>query len=530
MNEFELKFLVERAAIDALAQAPAMPELAAGTPETVRLRTIYHDTASGSLGAAGIALRLRHDGGGWVQTVKSGRVMRGGLSEAREIDVALGAAALDLDAIPDADMRAAIAELLGDAELAPVFETEITRTRRRLVLPYLGEVELALDVGQLRAGERAAALCEAEFELLSGSPHAVFEAARRLLPPRGVQLSTLSKAQRGALLARKGTILAEPEARAARPVSIDAGQTAEQAAHAILSECLDQIVANLDAVARSDAPEGPHQLRVGLRRLRSALQFFEGVVAGPVGERIEAEARWLGHRVGALRDLDVAIDDVVRPLISPDAAEGRDPTATAASAAEQPGFASLLAALEDSAARTRTALRAELAGPRVLAFAIDLTEFVAVRGWLDPSDWDQTRRLACPLPETAAGALDQRLHKAARRAGHIERLDIDQRHDLRKELKKLRYGVEFLSTLYPDKKVRPFLKRLKALQQIFGELNDAAMVARLFRDPDGPASRDTAAARAAGYLIGVRDERARASWDHARALWKALRETAPFWR
>ena len=54
----------------------------------------------------------------------------------------------------------------------------------------------------------------------------------------------------------------------AQDVALDAAQTTEQAARDILRECFDQIATNVLVVRRLDDAEGPHLLRVGLRRLR----------------------------------------------------------------------------------------------------------------------------------------------------------------------------------------------------------------------------------------------------------------------
>ena len=59
-------------------------------------------------------------------------------------------------------------------------------------------------------------------------------------------------------------------------------------------------------------PEGPHQLRIGLRRLRSAFSVFSPVLQSPEMTRLNGEARWLGQEVGRLRDLDVVANDIVR--------------------------------------------------------------------------------------------------------------------------------------------------------------------------------------------------------------------------
>ena len=87
---------------------------------------------------------------------------------------------------------------------------------------------------------------------------------------------------------------------------------AEQAARDIVRECFDQIATNIIAVQRLDVPEGPHQLRVGLRRLRSAFSVFASVLASPELTRLGGEARWLGQEIGRLRDLEVVAGEIVR--------------------------------------------------------------------------------------------------------------------------------------------------------------------------------------------------------------------------
>lgn len=516
MKEVELKMVASEALSASLPRSPAVLRFGRGEPETRALRTVYLDTEAQSLARAGIALRLRHDGAGWTQTVKAVRRMQGGFSEALESALPRPGPDPDIDAIADAPLREAVIAALAGGVPGPVFETAIERTVRQLHIPHLGIVELASDVGEIRARDRSAPLREIEIELVSGTPRAVFEAARHLLPEAGARLSRLSKAERGALLLAEGVIEPAAAPRLAQAVALDPAMSAEQAARAVLGECLDQILANLDAVARSDDPEGPHQLRVALRRLRSALLVFGPTLAGPALDRLAEAARWLGHEVGAVRDLDVALADILGPELAAETAE--------------PGFRMLAEALARHLATARAHLRETIAGRRAWLFQLDLAEFVAARGWLDPGDWDQTARLARPIGAVAEGALELRLGKVARRGEGIAGLGVEQRHALRKELKKLRYAVEFLSPLYPDRKVRPFLKQLKALQEIFGDMNDAAMAEALFRDPAGPAATDIGAARAAGFVIGVRTERARRSWEDAKAVWKAFRAADPFWR
>lgn len=515
MREVELKLLVERACADRLANCKATGA-EEGAPERQVLHTIYLDTEDGALRAAGLAFRLRSAKGRWVQTVKARAGMVAGLAEAIECTIPRPGPEADPLLVTDARLRARLEEALAGRVPHPVCETEMDRVTRRLPVGHHGEVEIAIDRGEVRAGDRAETLSEVEIELVDGSPAAIFGAARQLFPQGGPVTSVLNKAERGALLAEEGLIDPPPRPHNAETVHLTPDMTSEQAAHAVLAECLQQITINIRCVLGSDDLEGPHQLRVGLRRLRSACLVFRSTLGAAVLDPLEEEARWLGHEVGTLRDLDVALDDMLGPVMSEDGAD--------------PGFASLAKAIAAHAEERRQAVRTVLAGPRVWAMQLAIGEALATRSWLDPSDWAQTARLARPIGETATEALAARLAKTSAKAKGIAGLTIDARHDLRKSLKKLRYAAEFFGPLWPEKKVRPFLKSLKRLQEMFGALNDFSMVEALFRDPTGPAGSQIDAARAAGYLTGVYAERSQAAWVDARASWKRFREADPFWQ
>ena len=165
----------------------------------------------------------------------------------------------------------------------------------------------------------------------------------------------------------------------------------------------------------------------------------------------------------------------------------------------------------------RERLRKLLAEARVQAFLIDLARFVETRGWLVPQDFGQTERLAAPVVELAGKALNKRWKKVGKRARGLATLDAEQRHELRKELKTLRYAVEFFSSLYPAKHVDPFLKRLKKLQTVFGDLNDAATV-RAHVDGSGSARRRRSG-RATRHRMGDRGE------PGARRIWLGWRKS-----
>ena len=182
------------------------------------------------------------------------------------------------------------------------------------------------------------------------------------------------------------------------------------------------------------------------------------------------------------------------------------------------------------AGKLRGSLCELLAGARVQAFLLDLARFTETRGWLVPQDFGQTERLAAPITGLAAQALSKRWRKVGKRTHGLKTLTVEQRHELRKELKKLRYAVEFFSSLYPAKHVDPFLKRVKKLQTVFGDLSDAATVKVMLSGPEALGGSDAAAQRAVGWVVGASQARAELGWADAKALWRKLEETRAFWK
>ncbi|MFV0474511.1 MAG: CHAD domain-containing protein [Pikeienuella sp.] len=513
MSESELKLVIDAETGKTLWRRARAAGLTGAAPRPRLLRSVYFDNADHALRRARIALRLRRDGRRWLQTVKAKGEIHGGLSRTEESETPAPGGRLDLALIADGDLRARI-ETLTASGLAPVCETEIRRASGVVALAGT-RAELAVDSGEIIAGERRAALHEAEIEHLDGPLSGLFEIARALFPEGGLKFSRISKSQRGYLLAEEGGIGLEAAPRNAVPAPVGPGMTAEEAAQAALRECLDQIAANGAATLESDDPEAVHQLRVGLRRLRSVFDIFGPAIAGKEAARLEGEANWLAGAAGHLRDLDVVATELV-------ARESK-------AAGDDPGFRALGAAMAAAAAAERRALRQTLRSQRMQAFLLDLAQFSECRGWLSPDDIGQTARLAADVKILARDALDQAWRRARRRARGLEDLDIEARHDLRKALKKLRYTVEFLSELYSRKKYLSYQKKLKLLQDTFGDLNDAAMVAALFDGPDAPAAADPAAQRAIGRVIGASGARAEAAWPSTARLWSDLAASPRFW-
>ncbi|MEL6476063.1 MAG: CYTH and CHAD domain-containing protein [Pseudomonadota bacterium] len=518
MLETELKLDLDEVTERRLLRDRRLAVMSRGRPARRMLRSIYYDTVSRDLARAGMALRLRKEGRLWTQTIKLAQEMRGGLSRAEEHNCPAPGGRLVLDSIADAEVAETLRATLDGRALSPVFETRIRRITRIVDLPG-AVVEMAFDRGEILAGERVEPLSELELELVEGRVSGLYQLLRQILPPGAVRFSPCSKAARGMRLADGLPEPAPAEApRRAAPVALTASQTAEEAARDILREAVAQISGNLAWLGTAEGkmdPEGLKQLRVGLRRLRTSLKVFRDEIGGAAATALAEEARWLAGEVGRVRDLDVVLAEIVEPEM----ARG-----------EEPGFRRLFNALQRSRQKARAALTETLAAPRVDGFVLDLTGFIEARGWLDGDDLAQTRRLAAPVCAVARRALDKRWRRTRKLARDMDSMDIEARHELRKDLKKLRYAIEYLRELYPEDSLKPFLKQLKRLQAVFGDLNDAAMAEAMFLGPDAVATSDPLAQRAVGRLIGSRIARSEAVWGEAQVRWQELGKTATFWR
>src|SRR5262249_36074175 len=82
---------------------------------------------------------------------------------------------------------------------------------------------------------------------------------------------------------------------------------------AIARACLRQLVLNKPATLRGD-PEGVHQMRVALRRLRAAISLFADMLLDPQTEAMKTQLKWITQELGPVREVHVFISRVVRSV------------------------------------------------------------------------------------------------------------------------------------------------------------------------------------------------------------------------
>jgi triphosphatase len=488
MLEQELKLHVPAAARSGIEQ-----ELARGVLTRTRLRALYFDTPTRALARAKISLRLRLEGRRWVQTLK----MPGADSLSRiELNQARPSPVLDLSVY--AGLPAGIVLTSLNEPLEVRYETNVLRLSR--ILRYkTGRVEVAYDSGVIRAGALELPISEIEFELLSGPLETIFTLGKRWQQKFALILDARSKAERGDRLAQLDKTLAALDALSAQdaetkrieaiaafwaphpvaPIVLNAQSNAAQALRDVSTECLDQIIRNSAIIAGVDTDylyadmrsEHVHQLRVGIRRLRSAWSFFNGLTDLPT---LEARTEIKTHfaQLGGARD-----DDVLRELILPILRKAGQP----------PLVLDQIAQDTDAAGTVR--------GIGFQSWLLDMLASVVLPSRPTNSEPTKTAALQSsdmtptqPAEQSVEQSLEQTLSKKLKKwdrkvvteGTQLPTLDMEARHELRKRGKKLRYAVQFCESILPQRRLTPYKKALARVQNILGEMNDLIVARERF--------------------------------------------------
>ncbi len=526
----EIRFLVPQA-----ARAGVVAELERGpaTLDRTTLVVTYLDTDDRRLARAGMAWQLRREARLWIQTLT---------------DVAPNALerfehkAIRPDGSPDASEHAGtrlgdqLIRLLRRARadgLKPGvrFRTEVRRTTRR-IRTRGAVVEVAFDEGRLVAAEASQRIRELEFEIISGSPVAMLALAERWRKRFALVYHPCSAAERGDRLA--DGVPFPPVRKAGRPRYAD-DATVIEAFGRVLDECLAHITRNAIGLTEGDPGqrvELVHQLRVGIRRLRSALRSFQGWVPTPPADLISG-LRSLFATLGSSRDNEVLAGGVVAelaqagapPLTLPPGRPAPDPADAVQAAETQRTFLAWVAwraALAPAPAVAAAETEAEDAGDQPgAADAAGAAEAESPDAALE-----HTERISSSTVEPAADDDPPAFHrKVSRRLRRwharivadwksFDDLDESGLHELRKRIKRQRYAVEFFAPLLRRRQVERYLEALAAIQDRMGALNDLFVARTRYQ---ALSSVDPAAWFALGWLTArIAELRALAKPDLAR--------------
>lgn len=468
----------------------------------------YFDTPEYLLHRCGAALRVRREGGRMVQTLKSAGDRKGAQFEREEYETPLAGDNPDLAAlqasVPKSSSLAKLLRTPGlQEQLRPVFRTTVTRKVWSLETGGGETFELALDTGRVIAGEHDRPFSELELELKQGIGTHLPEIGLQLVERLPLRLSMQSKSERGY------DLLVTPQRRAvtAGAVTLKKRDTVEAAFCKIVRNCLAQVHANAPLVSAGNSPEGVHQMRVGLRRFRSALDMFADALALPDG--LADEVKWMADELGQARDWQV-LAHATLPGVDADR-DNRDHVSQAEAAA-----ASIAASRHADAARA-------VQSPRYARLMLALEHWLATAAWRGTADEARKKLLKTRIGAHARHVLRTRHRKLMRRGRGLHKLDTHHRHRARIAAKKLRYAAEFFADLFERKSLKPYRRVLSSLQDDLGWGNDMAVADGLLTELE---RHHRKVAAGASYARGFLAARLGHDRENQRKLWKRFRSTA----
>ncbi len=450
-----------------------------------------------------MALRVRRSGDTFTQTLKDGG---DGAFTRGEWETRLDGPDPDIGVLK----HTPAARILKAGRLAPIYAVAVRR-RTADVTEGDSKIEIAFDEGAAQARGEEAPFAELELELKGGPQWGLFALARRLAAAGDFTLSFTTKAERGHALARPPRSYARKFEPPPLAPDMDAGQGFQRIALA----CLKQIAANAERLRHRASPEVIHQLRVGLRRLRSAITSFKKVVTDARLPAIKAELKWLTGELDAARNLDVLLHGDYRAAV--------------AERADAEGLKGLGARLRGARRMAYARAGAAVESERFRRLLVDLLI------WIETGPWTASEAMALererPIGRFAARELEKRRDKIARRGKALRQLDPHARHKLRIEAKKLRYASDVFAGLFGHaKRARAFVAVLKDVQDTLGELNDIVVGERLAHEAAAsPGRAETDSAFVAGRITGAQKARIVPLTDRAEAALKAFRDAKPFW-
>lgn len=435
---------------------PGLSEAMSNSTEAIALHAIYFDSPDETLSKARLSLRLRREGDRWFQTLKApGSSPLGRHEDEVEVQVLPDGPApeLDLERHVFGQGRKALRAALGmQADdgwptLQLRFEVRVQR-RTKTIQHGDSSIEVALDDGQVLAAGRSRPIRELEMELVEGNATDLLDAARQWRARHGLWLNTVSKAERGALLVHGE--LHGPAKGAAPPTLAGKGKPRHgEFTAAVLDTCLGQIVGNAsEIVLGSQGDDHVHQLRVGIRRLRTALRELPDLTdARDQLEPVLVDVfRALGERrdrTHVLKKVEPLIASAGGPALRMPAGfhEGTDPIELVRREAFQDALMALLALAEQQHRSKGRGLRR------------------ALRARLD------------------------KLHRQVAQGGkRFARLNEEHQHQVRKRLKRLRYLGEFAAPVFGQNVAKAYLTNLKPAQDALGDYNDELMAEQLLEE------------------------------------------------
>jgi CHAD domain-containing protein len=242
-------------------------------------------------------------------------------------------------------------------------------------------------------------------------------------------------------------------------VELQPAMPAAEAVRCIMEQLVSVMRLNLPGVRDDIDSEFLHDFRVSVRRARSLLGQLQGVLDADTTAALQKQLKAMGAITGNVRDLDVYLlkkneyTDLVGEFL-------------------KPGIVQLFRTLQRKRRYAKDRMIKLMAGAEFEADLSDLDRFVLS----DPLAESTAPNGSSPVGEMARMVIFKRYRRIIKKGRRITDATPDEAlHNLRIDCKKLRYLLEFFTSLFPRDQMKLLIKQLKQLQENLGDFNDLSV-------------------------------------------------------
>jgi inorganic triphosphatase YgiF len=421
------------------------------SPDVERHHDSLLDTMDRAITDSGYALRIRDTGKRHILTLKGPPVGEGALHRREEIEADLDAASpgaakkgrVNRARWPE-PIKSMVNEMIGEEHLLSLIHTDIHRTTWKVERAGRMVAELAFDVGEVSANGKSDAINELEIELKGAGDesdlHTLGERLRALAP---LEPESRTKLSRGLdLLPRQ------------RP---DPGRRdLHTLARSTVAAALRKYHKREHEARVGDDPEGVHDVRVAVRRLRSALALLEDAPGFDADDlkRWRKRLKNLAAALGAVRDLDVQLGRLSAYRDAhPELYDGLQPIWDAMTRERDKARGEMLDALDDD--KIRDALR-------------------TLHGFATEQPDEQSDGEPILVRHFAGGAVWRRYEDVLRHECQLPTESAPMLHEIRIACKRQRYALEMFAHAFGSH-VEPLIALLVTLQDCLGAHQDCVV-------------------------------------------------------
>jgi CHAD domain-containing protein len=239
-------------------------------------------------------------------------------------------------------------------------------------------------------------------------------------------------------------------------IKLDPGMRSDEATKIILRILLQVMRINEANIEKDLDTEFLHDFRVAIRRTRSALGQIKFVFPTKTTDRFKKDFAFVGKLSNELRDLDVYLlnEDTYKAMLPPVLRDDIDP---------------LFDYLHKKRSKALQKVIRSLKTKRYGGILDDWEAFLNA----PPQDFPNATKAELPIIDLASKRIYKKYRSVVKGGNQIlENAEDEMLHVLRIHCKKLRYLMEFFSSLFPRKKINVLIDQLKKLQDNLGDFND----------------------------------------------------------